>query len=62
VVAIGIKKVIYDPNLPNTETHNPPMERTVLQVGYDGGDGAVDVDLLDLLTWVKNNRPDLLPT
>lgn len=36
------------------------IDRWVIQAANEGGHNSTEVDLVDLLLWLKKNKPDLL--
>lgn len=49
---------LYIPGIAPDE--RPGHGRLVLRARNEGGHNATEVDLLELIAWLKNNRPDLL--
>lgn len=48
--------------LVETKRWDPPsaVGRLVVKAWNEGGGGSTEVDVLELVAWLKRNRPDLL--
>lgn len=44
----------------NTGVYDDYTDRYVIRAINEGGHNSVEIDLIDLLTWLKENKPELL--
>lgn len=54
----GVREYCEENKVTLTETKG--AKRLVIQAINQGGYDSTEVDLLDLISWLKENRPDLL--